>query len=89
MVPELKTYMDLTNYIDKHQYMKLAEQWDKSQPYNKNLFKTVRDANIHIKWEKLSDRDTRLLALQQQERSRRLASFVANLVVSLESAVED
>ena len=32
MVPELKTYMDLTNKIDKHQYMKLAEQWEKSQP---------------------------------------------------------
>ena len=41
MVPDLKIYMDLTNKTDKQEYIMLAEQWEKSQSYKRNMFKSV------------------------------------------------
>ena len=39
MVPELKNYMDLTKSTDRQEYQRLAEQWEKSQPYRRSMFK--------------------------------------------------
>ena len=41
MVTDLKTYIDLTNKTDKQEYIMLAEQWEKSQSYKRNMFKSV------------------------------------------------
>ena len=41
MVPDLKNYMDLTITTERQEYQILAEQWEKSQPYKRNIFRHV------------------------------------------------
>ena len=39
MVPELKTYIDMSKAVDKQQFLITAEEWDRSQPEKKHMFK--------------------------------------------------
>ena len=41
MVPDLNTYMDLTKTTDRQEFQRLAEQWEKSLPGKRNMFKQV------------------------------------------------
>ena len=41
MAPDLKKYMDLTKTTDRQEYQMLAEQWEKSQPFKRSIFKYV------------------------------------------------
>ena len=39
MVPELKTYLDTSNATDEHNFLMTTEEWERSQPDKRNLFR--------------------------------------------------
>ena len=39
MVLELKTYINMSKVVDKQQFLITAEEWDRSQPEKKHIFK--------------------------------------------------
>ena len=41
IVPDLKTYMDLTKTTDRQEFQMSAEQWEKSQSGKRKMFKQV------------------------------------------------
>ena len=41
MIPDLKTYMDLAKPTDRQQFHAMIEQWDKSQPVKRHMYKPM------------------------------------------------